>query len=268
MAHASDYLAARRFDGAPRIGLERMPERVVDGDEEPSVEPLGDLGARKAGAERVAVMEPRRLGGGAVLAGEVGGADGARDRDAVALLGDSFHCQRHGGIGEVDDHVDVIDVEPSAYDGDADIRLVLVIADRHLDGLAEHAPAHVLDRHAGRDHRAGATETGIDARLVVEHTDFDDALRGPRGAREQCGQSEQKIATGGRNGIGLPERLKNGCLRELCAFREVPAMPLSSTKSGRSCKPSTEVPSSGASLPLLPQGERGPCLARGEGSAL
>jgi hypothetical protein len=81
----------------------------------------------------------------------------------------------------------VIDVEPSAYDGAADIRLVLMIAEHHVDGLAERGPAHVLDRHAGRHHRTGAPETGIDARLVVEHTNFDDAVCGTRGAREQCG---------------------------------------------------------------------------------
>jgi hypothetical protein len=63
--------------------------------------------------------------------------------------------------------------------------------------------------------------------LVVEHADFDDAVRGPRGAREQSGQSEQKIAAGGRNGIGLPQHVdKRVSSPKVYAFQEVPAIPI------------------------------------------
>jgi hypothetical protein len=51
-----------------------------------------------------------------------------------------------------------------------------VVGDGDLDRLAEHRTAGILDRHARRNRRAGTAQVGIEARLIVEHTDFDNVV--------------------------------------------------------------------------------------------
>jgi hypothetical protein len=45
-----------------------------------------------------------------------------------------------------------------------------------LSWFAEYRTAGVLDCYAGCNRRAGAAQVGIEARLVVEHADFDDVV--------------------------------------------------------------------------------------------
>ena len=119
-------------------------------------------------------MRPRW--GGAVLSGERRAADRTGDGDAVLLRRDLLDCERDRGIVEADGHVDLIGIEPSARNRGADIGLVLMVGGHDLDRLAEHHPASVLDRHARGDHRAGTAEVGIEAGLIVEDADANDAV--------------------------------------------------------------------------------------------
>ena len=52
------------------------------------------------------------------------------EEHAVLLLDDRRHRQGDAGIRHVDDHVDLVFVEPFARDAGPDVRLVLVIARR------------------------------------------------------------------------------------------------------------------------------------------
>jgi len=58
----------------------------------------------------------------------------------------------------------------------ADIGLVLMVGDHDIDRLAEHGAAGILDRHARGNDRAGAAQVGIEARLIVENADANDAV--------------------------------------------------------------------------------------------
>ena len=87
-------------------------------------------------------------------------------------------------------------VEPFPRRGRGNVRLVLVIRGNDFDRLAEYFSAEILDRHLGGGHRADAGDVRVDARHVLDHADFHDAV-GNRGlvlglcsecAREQqCG---------------------------------------------------------------------------------
>jgi hypothetical protein len=63
-----------------------------------------------------------------------------------------------------------------ARDRGADIGLVLMVGDHDIDRLAEHGAAGILDRHARGNDRAGAAQVGIEARLIVENADANDAV--------------------------------------------------------------------------------------------
>src|SRR5215471_1629437 len=58
-----------------------------------------------------------------------------------------------------------------------------MVSEDDLDLQSLGGGAEVLNGHAGGDHRALAGQVGVKARLVVEHTDLDDAVGNLRGGR-------------------------------------------------------------------------------------
>ena len=93
--------------------------------------------------------------------------------------------QRDGGIGDVEDRLDVLRIEPFAGDVEADVDLVLVVGDDDVDLFAEHRAAEILDRHFHRLHGARPGEVGIGAGLVVHDADGE-RIRGEGGGGEQA----------------------------------------------------------------------------------
>jgi hypothetical protein len=182
-----------------------MAEGIVDGEEEPGIATLGDDRAGKARRQRVAVVDPRCLGRRAGFAGEGRAADRAGDGDAVAFSRELLDGKRHRGIVEADGHIDVFRIEPAAGDCRADVGLVLVVGDGDLDRLAEHRTAGILDRHARRNRRAGTAQVGIEARLIVEHTDFEnvvgDLTARARRAAECASKGREKRDWKSQNGL-------------------------------------------------------------------
>ena len=177
VADAAEHFSAGRKHRAGRIGFERMAERIVDGEEKPGIAALGDDRAGEARGQRIAVIDPRRLGWRACFAGEGRAADGAGNGDPVVLGRKLLDGERDRRIVKADRHVDFFRVEPAPRNRRADVGLVLVIGNDDLDRLAEHRAANIFDRHARGDDRARAAQVGVEAGLVVEHADADDVVR-------------------------------------------------------------------------------------------
>ena len=109
-------------------------------------------------------------------AGQIGGG-GAGDQEHLVLVAhDLVDRERDRGGRHVDDHIDLVDVDPGAHDVGSDVRLVLVVGADDLDLHALGGGAEILDRHAGGDHRALAAQVGVGARHVVHHADLDGAV--------------------------------------------------------------------------------------------
>ncbi len=189
MAHFAEHLAARLDHDRLGVALERVAERVVGGDEEPGVAAGLDDGVAGAVGEHPGVVGPVHGVRRARLSGEVRGG-GAGDDERLALIaGDLVHGERDAGVRHVEDHVHLVDVVPLAREARADVGLVLMIGRHDLDPEASLGRAEILDRQAGSDHRPLAGEVGVQARLVVQHANLDDAV-GNLGLRPACGQSE------------------------------------------------------------------------------
>ena len=176
MAHLAQHLAAVLDHDRRGVALERETEGVVGGEEEPGV--AAGLHDRLAGAvgQRPGVVGPVDRVRRALRAGQVGGG-GARDQEHLVLVAhDLVDRERDRGGRHVDDHVDLVDVDPGAHDVRADVRLVLMVGADDLDLHALGGGAEILDRHARGDHRALAAQVGIGARHVVQDADLDDAV--------------------------------------------------------------------------------------------
>ena len=176
MAHLAQHLAAALEHHGLGVALERVPEGVVRGEEEPRVAARLHDGAARPVGQGPRVVGPVHGVGRAGLAREVGGG-GARHQKRLALVaGDLVDGQGHARVGHVHDHVHLVGVVPLASDLGAHVGLVLVVGGDDLDLQALLGGLEVLDGHAGGDHRALPGEIGVEARLVVEHADLDDAV--------------------------------------------------------------------------------------------
>ena len=136
----------------------------------------------------------------------------------------SATAERYGGIRQVDDHVDAIDVEPAPRDRGADVSLVLMVGREDLH-LALRLFGEVLGGKLRRHHRPRSLEVGIDARHVVHHADAQRTVHFGAGRRaqtdEQCGCDSCVLTH-----MILPQSGGRSC-RPLCllAFCRPPAWP-------------------------------------------
>jgi hypothetical protein len=108
------------------------------------------------------VIGPVEAVGRAGRAGERRCRRGHNDIDFLPLGSNLLHGKRDCGRGQVGDHVDALDVVPTARDGGAEIGLHLVISVDQLDLLAKHAAAKILNRHFRGFDRPLAAKIGID----------------------------------------------------------------------------------------------------------
>ena len=114
------------------------------------------------------------------------------------------------GIGEVDDGVDALLVDPPARDRDADVGLVLMIGGNDFDAEAARLFGEILGRQLRADQRALADLVGERTGEVAEHADLDLAAgnlrnRGRRRAgkrRAEKGEGNERPET--RCGHGVP----------------------------------------------------------------
>ena len=173
-----------------------MAEGIVGGQEIPGVAALLDQRAAGAGSQSVGIIGPAEAGRRAGFAGEVGGGRPGVQQDAVLVAGDALHRERHRGIGDRGNDVDLALVDPAAGDRGRDVGLVLVVGGDHLDRLAEHLAAEILDRHLRGDDGARSVVIGIDAGQVGEHADAHDVIGNLRlrrnGPEHQCGQQADR----------------------------------------------------------------------------
>ena len=128
----------------------------------------------------IGVPHPMEGRGPAALARQRQRAGGAGDVDLLEIARDLLHRQRGAGVRHVHDQLNTFGVVPTPRDRGGDVRLVLMVAADRLDRLAEHRPAHLLDRHSGARQRARTALVGEIARHVVEHADGDGCRLGLR----------------------------------------------------------------------------------------
>src|SRR5262249_7356025 len=148
-------------------------EGIVGGQEEPGVATgLHDRFSGSVG-ERPGVIGPVDRIGSAFGAGQIRRRRAGDQKYLVLVAYDLVHCECNRGRPYVDDHVDLVDVDPRAHDVRADVRLVLVVGADDFDFHAFGRGAEILDRHPGRDDGALATEIGVSPRHVVHDADLD-----------------------------------------------------------------------------------------------
>jgi hypothetical protein len=67
----------------------------------------------------------------------------------LAVFRDRLDSESNGGVREIGDHVDAIDIKPFSGNGGANIRLVLMVTADDLDRLAEDGRSKIFNRHFG-----------------------------------------------------------------------------------------------------------------------
>ena len=215
-AHRAEHLAAELGHHGGGVLLQRMPERIIVGDEEPAVAAALDHLLRGADRQRAGVEHPLHRVGTAELAVEIRSAGGVGDEQLLLVVGDVLDRKTDRRHRHVDDEVDLLDVVPAPRDAGADIRLELMIADDHGDRLAQHLAAEIVDRHL----RGGnGTLPGRRRRRPVhvgENADLDHVIRH---LGERCRRRQQQCREG-------PER-------ETCSGRHVLSPPMDRRRIGR-----------------------------------
>src|SRR3954454_17551363 len=115
-----------------------MSERVIVGNEEPSIAaPLYHF-SRGADGERAGVEYPLDSVGRTELAVKICRSGRLRDEQLLLFVGDVLHGEPHGRYRHVDDQVDLIDIVPAPRNAGADIRFELMISHNYANRFAEH----------------------------------------------------------------------------------------------------------------------------------
>jgi hypothetical protein len=114
--------------------------------------------------------------GRALRSREVGGRRTGVQIDDVAFPRKVGDGEADAGTGEIDKHIDLLDVDPLLADGGADIGLVLVVGRDQVDLPALGQQPGILDRHLRGNGRAGAADILIEPRLVAKASDLDDFI--------------------------------------------------------------------------------------------
>ena len=87
--------------------------------------------------------------------------------DDVLLFRKVGNGEADAGTGEVDKHIDLLDVDPLLGDVGADIGLVLMVRRNQIDLPALRQQSGILDRHLRGDRRARAADVGVETRLIA-----------------------------------------------------------------------------------------------------
>ena len=192
MAHGPHHLATGGRDERRGVALEGMPECVVGGDEKPAIptllhQRLADRRRKAVGVE-APVHAVRRTG----FSGEIRGGGAGVDVNGVVRARHLAHGEPHGRIGNVEDEVDALVLDPLPRDVGADVGLVLVVGEDDFDRPAQHLAAVILDRHARGVDRAHAGQIRVQSRLVVEDTELHRLLRDRGGGEPRSPQQERE----------------------------------------------------------------------------
>src|SRR5262249_59330851 len=94
----------------------------------------------------------------------------------VLVAHDLVHCERNRRCRHVDDHIDLVDVDPGAHDVRADVGLILVVGADDFDFHAFGGGAEIFDRHPRRNNGALAADIAITPRHVVHDADLDGSV--------------------------------------------------------------------------------------------
>ncbi len=189
MPDGADNLAARLDHDCGGVAFQRVAERVVCGQEVPGV--AAGFHQRLPGAvgEHVGVIDPVNCVRRALGIGEVRRRRAGIDHDDVLFLHQIVDGQRNAGVQHVHEDIDLLDVDPLASGGGADVGLVLVVGRHDVDLPALGCKAGILDRHLGGKRGACAAEVGVKSGIVGKHADLDGLVL--RHGATACGKRER-----------------------------------------------------------------------------
>jgi hypothetical protein len=243
---AAQHLAAGMSDEVRGVTLQCLAERIVRSDEEPGI--AARLHHRSAGGLRqhVGVVDPMHRVGVARPRGQVGRRRASVEVNLVLLLGDAGHGQRDAGIGDFDDQVDTVTVEPLAGNGRPHIRLVQVIGNKnfHLEAFA--GGPEFFDGLVGRGDSARAGKVFIGTRHVGQATDLQrrHSLRARRTHGKRGGTRSEATQRDGTACEIHDSVFPQGPLK-------APRLPLPNSRNGASAAPVTQTPRYSCSLSML-----------------
>src|SRR5207245_2747419 len=88
------------------------------------------------------------------FSGEIRGGGAGVNVNGVVRARHLAYGEPHGRIGNVEDEVDAVGLDPLPRDVGADVRLVLVVGEGEFERPAKHLAALLMDRHASGVARA------------------------------------------------------------------------------------------------------------------
>ena len=156
--------------------LKVVAESIIGRQEKPCVVASLDRGGASAVSERVIVIRVMDRDRRACFVGDARRARSIEDDDLVFGLGKIDSSERGRRSGDIHERINVLDVEPFSHNGGSNVRLVQMIGGDDFDRFAQHLSAEIFYRHLGSSHRAHAGDVRVDARHVLEHANFHDAV--------------------------------------------------------------------------------------------
>ena len=199
VAHRAHHGAAVGLDHRRGVGLERVAEGVVGGEEIPAlVAGLHQRGAGHLGQGHRVVGVVHGVGG-AVLVGQARGARADHDVGTLLLGRHLGHGDAGPRAGAAHQHGHAVLVDPLAGLGAGHVGLVLVVGGEHLDVAPQHLAAEVLHRHLDHLATGRAVDVGVEAGHVGDETDAHRAL----GGLGHGAEGSQADGDGCREGLDL-----------------------------------------------------------------
>ena len=173
MAHRADHATALGLHHRCRISFQCLAESIVSRQEVPALAaPVHNRRARAFG-QRHGVVGIVHCVGGALLVGQGRRASAVVEVNAFLLFCHLGNGQGRARVGATKQHRHALGVHPLTRLRGSNVGLVLVVRRDHLDGLAQHLAAEVVDGHLDGQSAVLAFHVGVQTGHVCDETDLD-----------------------------------------------------------------------------------------------
>src|SRR5262249_44460274 len=117
VARSTNDTSTGFFDSGACVLFQRPPESVVRRDEIPGIQAEADHRRRHSGSVRIGIVCPMKSRMSTVFSSQIAAAAGYGYRDPIARDGKLLHGQGDHGIRHIDNHADMLVIEPMCRDG-------------------------------------------------------------------------------------------------------------------------------------------------------